>query len=171
MRTLPCHNITCSRYIYFTENELQGKKTAGENAQQRHLLYPEGGKNTLTAQKREQHQKKRMKEARKDTGGNKPSLLTWKREGEMIQGGFCAPDSWGEMRNKRLHPHVSFHLNGLNVLQRLITMMYGHISLINEKAEQQQKGEKRLIRWEAIRIPADSIAYTFIPEFLENFDF
>lgn len=38
--------------------------------------YTQKEKNTLTTQKREQHQKKRMKEASEDTGGNKPSPLT-----------------------------------------------------------------------------------------------
>lgn len=72
--SMPQYNVL-SVYLLHRER-VTGKKTAGENAQQRHHLYPEGEKNTLTTQKREQHQKKRMKEAREDTGGNKPSPLT-----------------------------------------------------------------------------------------------
>ncbi len=130
-RTLPCHNLICSRYISTTTSQRtsHGKKiTAGEIAQQRLHLHLDGEKKHNSKRESSIKRKGWKRQARTQAG---TSLhRSHESEGKMIQGEFHAP----EVRRKQ-----AFTSTRYNALQRLITMMYGHISLINEKAEQQQK--------------------------------
>lgn len=161
-RALPCHNITCYRYIYFTENELWGKKQQEKMHNKDTTYTQKGRKNTLTTQKREQHQKKRMKEAREDTGGNKPPPLTWKRRendpGWILCSWLLRWDAKQAFTPTCVFPleriECSSEINHHDVWPHLINKWKGRTTTGERK--------KRLVRREAIRIqPAYSIAYFY----------
>lgn len=136
---MPQYNVL-SVYLLHRER-VMGKKTAGENAQQRHHLYPEGEKKHFNNSKKRAASKEKDERGQRGHRREQASTAHMKAKGKWsrVDSVLLTPEV---RRETSVYTHMCLS-TWMNVLQRLITMMYGHISLINEKAEQQQEREKK----------------------------
>ncbi len=161
-RTLPCHNLICSRYISTTTSQRtsHGKKiTAGEIAQQRLHLHLDGEKNHNNSKRESSIKRKGWKRQARTQAGT--SLhRSHESEGKMIQGEFHAP----EVRRKQAF--TSTRVFPLEAIQRSSEINHHDVwpHLIN-KWKGRTTTEKRL-RTEAISYysvaPSLGYYYSFI---------
>lgn len=144
--------LSVYQHNYFTENESREKITAGEIAQQRQHLHPEG-KNTLTTQKKRAASKE--KDERGQWGRRKEQAFTahMKARGKWSRVSFTLL-RWGGKR--ALTPTRVFPLEAIQCSSEINHHdVWPH--LINKWKGRTTTEKKRLIRTEAIR---NSILYS-----------